>query len=129
MSQDQKNNHGTALLENAEAPAVTTSAAIAGIPDAGVPDQRLAQAYRRWDRSMKELADVAQGMVAQYPGDRAARFFLAETMLASGCADLALDQYEWLRANAPAAELPRIVQGVEQCLADHHYFPPAYAKR
>jgi 2-polyprenyl-3-methyl-5-hydroxy-6-metoxy-1,4-benzoquinol methylase len=134
MSQDQTSNYGTALLEKAEAPESAASAAVAGVPDAGVPDagvpdQRLAQAYRRWDRSMKELADVAHGMVAQYPEDRAARYFLAETMLASGCADLALDQYEWLRVNAPAAELPRIVQGMEQCLADHHYFPPSYAHR
>jgi SAM-dependent methyltransferase len=116
MSQIQNNQNGTVLLEEAPAPAA-------------VPTEKLVQAYRRWDTAMKEFWNTAHGMVAQYPEDRSARYFLAEVLLASGCGDLALDQYEWLREKAPQSEVPRIVQGMEQCLADHHYFPPAYAKR
>lgn len=130
MSLTQENNHGTALLENPPAPvAASTPTPAAPVPDAGVPDERMAQTYRRWDHAMKEFGDLAHSMVGQFPEDRSARYFLAEVLQASGCSDLALDQYEWLRNNAPTSEIPRITQSIEQCLADHHYFPPAYAKR
>lgn len=121
MPQANQQEHGNLLLE--ETPATTC------VPEVGVPEERLAQTYRRWDKAMKEFWDVAHGMVAQYPEDRSARYFLAEVLQASGCNDLALDQYEWLRTAAAPGEVPRIVQSMEQCLADHHYFPPSYAKR
>lgn len=118
MPQVEEHKQGTAVLEKTEAPKA-----------AGVPTEKLAAAYRRWEKTMKEFWDLAHGLVAQHPEDRSARYFLAEVLQASGCNDLALDQYEWLRTAAEPGEVPRIVQSMEQCLADHYYFPPSYAKR
>jgi SAM-dependent methyltransferase len=126
MSQVEEHKHGTALLERAP---IEKAPAPAAVPMAGVPVERLGQTYQRWDKAMKEFGDLAHGMVAQFPEDRSARYFLAEVLQASGCSDMALDQYEWLRAAAPPGEVPRIVQAMEQCLADHHYFPPSFAHR
>ena len=114
LATEQEN--GAAVMEQPPAPAT-------------VPVERLTKVYRRWEVAMKEFWNEAHGMVALAPEDRNARYFLAEVMLATGYGDLALDQYEWLKAGAPASEVSRIAQGIEQCLADRHYFPPAYAKR
>jgi cyclopropane fatty-acyl-phospholipid synthase-like methyltransferase len=96
---------------------------------AQMPAEQLAATYSRWETAMKEFEGMAHAMVAQYPEDRSARFFLGEVMQAAGCDDLALDQYEWLRRQAGPAEAPGIEQAMEQCRADHHYFPPSFAKR
>lgn len=121
MPQVEEHKQATAVLD---APKPQS-----GEPAASIPAEKLAQAYRRWEGAMKEFFDLAHNMVAQYPEDRSARFFLGEVLQASGACDLALDQYEWLRNNSPSSEVSRIVQSIEQCVADHHYFPPIYAKR
>lgn len=94
-----------------------------------MPPEQLAAAYSRWEAAIREFSGLAQSMVAQFPEDRSARFFLGKVMQAAGSDDLALDQYEWLRQEAGPAELPGIRQAIEQCTADHHYFPPSFAKR
>ncbi len=66
------------------------------IPAQMSPEQ-LTATYSRWETAMKEFGRLAYDMVAQFPEDRSARFFLGEVMQAAGFDDLALEQYEWLR--------------------------------
>jgi SAM-dependent methyltransferase len=115
MSQLKDQQQGAAVLEQA-------------VPMPAVPAEKLVEVYRRWDNTMKDFWNTAHSLAAQYPEDRSVRYFLAEVLQASKCDDLALEQYEGLRRDAGPGELPRIEQAIEQCLADHHYFPAAYAE-
>jgi len=109
--------------------AITVAPQHAVEPVRRVPDEQLAELHRRWLESMQQLKDLAHHTASQYPEDRSAKYFLAEVLQAAGHGDLALDEFEKLRLNAPSNELPRVEQAIDQCLADKRYFPPVYTKR
>jgi 2-polyprenyl-3-methyl-5-hydroxy-6-metoxy-1,4-benzoquinol methylase len=92
-------------------------------------ERALTQAHRRWHELTQELQSLAHGLVSQFPGDRTARYFLAESLQAAGRMDLALDEFEKLLEDASPNERYRIRQAIEQCRADQIYFPKSFRNR
>ncbi len=121
-----------AMVSNASLSAAAAKPAKAtpnATPELSEGEPALLKIYRKFDTELANLRAEAQNFAAKYPDNTEGRFFLADILLASGRADEAFLEYEKIKATASPNQVRRAQQGMQQCLADRDYFPPAYANR